>query len=222
MPETIAWDAQRGCIVGYRRNKCFSLSNDYGENWTRIEPDVPFDFLYQPYLLALDGGRLGLYGHVGGDNAFGENDMTIQAQVFAPECARDMPRAAQLSLERMLAPDGSGYINSFRARLTAGGRPLAGQEVEFRFNTYWNEDGSVNTTAQEDAPDKEQVCTDAEGWAVASAVRYNGIGDIHLAYNVDVVCHGSQDVRACTGPMMTILALTPRREAGYPLSLIHI
>ena len=45
-------------------NKCFSLSNDYGENWTRIEPDVPFDFLYQPYLLALDGGRLGLYGHV--------------------------------------------------------------------------------------------------------------------------------------------------------------
>ena len=88
--------------------------------------------------------------------------------------------------------------------------------LEFRFNTYWNEDGSVNTTAQEDAPDKEQVCTDAEGWAVASAVRYNGIGDIHLAYNVDVVCHGSQDVRACTGPMMTILALTPRREAGYP------
>ena len=132
VPETIAWDAQRGCIVGYRRNKCFSLSNDYGENWTRIEPDVPFDFLYQPYLLALDGGRLGLYGHVGGDNAFGENDMTIQAQVFAPECARDMPRAAQLSLERMLAPDGSGYINSFRARLTAGGRPLAGQEVEFQ------------------------------------------------------------------------------------------
>ncbi len=116
----------------------------------------------------------------------------------------------------MLAPDGSGYINSFRARLTAGGRPLAGQEVEFRFNTYWNEDGSVNTTAQEDAPDKEQVCTDAEGWAVASAVRYNGIGDIHLAYNVDVVCHGSQDVRDCTGPMMTILALTPRRETGYP------
>ena len=33
--------------------------------------------------------------------------MTIQAQVFAPECARDMPRAAQLSLERMLAPDGA-------------------------------------------------------------------------------------------------------------------
>ena len=66
----------------------------------------------------------------------------------------------------MLAPDGSGYINSFRARLTAGGRPLAGQEVEFRFNTYWNEDGSVNTTAQEDAPDKEQVCTDAEGFGL--------------------------------------------------------
>ena len=44
-------------------------------------------------------------------------------------------------------------------------------------------------------------------------MRYNGIGDIHLAYNVDVVCHGSQDVRACTVPMMTILALTPRREA---------
>lgn len=115
-----------GRIVGYRRNKCFSLSNDYGENWTRIEPDVPFDFLYQPYLLALDGGRLGLYGHVGGDNAFGENDMTIQAQVFAPECARDMPRAAQLSLERMLAP-GRERIYQFVPRTPDGGRPPAGR-----------------------------------------------------------------------------------------------
>ena len=60
---------------------------------------------------------------------------------------RELPRAATSSLERMLAPDGSRYINSFRARLTAGGRPLAGQEVVFRFNTYWNEDGSVNTSA---------------------------------------------------------------------------
>ena len=123
--------------------------------------------------------------------------MTIQAQVFAPECACDMPRAAQqLSLERMLASDGSGYINSFRARLTAGGRPLAGQEVEFRFNTYWNEDGSVNTTAQEDAPDKGLVCTDAGrlGCCFGSALQRHRRHTPGLA-NVDVVCHGSQDAR---------------------------
>ena len=125
--------------MGYRRNKCFSLSNDYGENWTRIEPDVPFDFLYQPYLLALDGGRLGLYGHVGGDNAFGENDMTIQAQVFAPECARDMP-ARRAALAGADACAGRERIYQFVPRTPDGGRrPLAGQEVEFPASTpYWN------------------------------------------------------------------------------------
>jgi hypothetical protein len=113
--------------------------------WTRIEPDVPFDFLYQPYLLALDGGRLGLYGHVGGDNAFGENDMTIQAQVVlhrsAPAICR-APRSSRWSgcLRRR------ERIYQFVPRTPDGGRPPAGrQEVEFRFNTYWNEDGSVNT-----------------------------------------------------------------------------
>ncbi|WP_418667866.1 sialidase family protein [Allofournierella sp.] len=216
VPETIAWDERHGCLVGYRRNKCFSLSNDYGENWTRIEPGFCFDFLYQPCLLALPDGRLGLYGHVGGDNAFGEKDMVICAQVFRPDCAADLPKAARLSLERMLSPDQSRYENRFCARLTEGGRPLAGQEVEFRFNTYWNEDGSVNTTAQQNAPRRQRVRTDETGRAVAAAGWYDGVADIHLAYNVDVVCPGDGAVRPCRGPQMTVLALTPRRRTPYP------
>lgn len=215
VPETIVWDEQHGCLVGYRRNKCFSVSNDYGENWTRLEPDAAFDFLYQPCLLELPDGRLGLYGHVGGDNAFGENDMVICAQVFRPDCAADLPKAAQLSLERLLAPDGSSYTNGFCACLTAGGKPLAGQEVEFRFNTYWNGDGSVNTTAQAHAPYKLRARTDGEGRAAAAASRYDGQADIHLAYNLDVVYHGGA-ARPCEGPMMTVLALTPKRKTPYP------
>ncbi len=216
VPETIAWDAKHNCLVGYRRNKCFSLSNDCGENWIRVRQDFPVEFLYQPYLLSLGDGRFGLYGHVGGDNAFGERDMTIQAQILTPECALDLPKAARLSLERMLSPDGSRYLNSFRARLTAGGVPLAGQEVEFRFNPYWNEDGSVNTRSQEEAPEKQWVLTDEEGWAEARADQYDGIADIHLSYTVDVICPGSRQVRSCEGPTMTVLALTPRRETAFP------
>ena len=60
------------------------------------------------------------------------------------------------------------------------------------------------------------LVADADGRAVAAPARYDGIGDIHLAYNADVVCHGTGAVRVCAGPMMTVLALTPRRETGYP------
>lgn len=216
LPETICWDESQQCIVGYRRHKTFSISNDFGENWIRVEPDQSFDHLYQPYLLELGDGRLGLYGHIGGDNAFGENDMTIQAQVMRMRCADKLPRAARVSLERKWLPDGSGYCNGFRARLTAGDQPVPGETLEFRFNTYWNEDGSQNTASQPDASRKLQALTDADGWAQVDAPWYDGVADIHLAYTVDVVCHGSELIRGCQGPMMTVLALTPRRKTLFP------
>ena len=193
----------------------FFLTSENGRDFSGPHYILPGIGAHEFDFAELPDGRLGLYGHVGGDNAFGENDMVICAQVFRPDCAADLPKAAQLSLERLLAPDGSSYTNGFCACLTAGGKPLAGQEVEFRFNTYWNGDGSVNTTAQAHAPYKLRARTDGEGRAAAAASRYDGQADIHLAYNLDVVYHGGA-ARPCEGPMMTVLALTPKRKTPYP------
>lgn len=216
VPETLAWDDARRCLVGYRRGKGFSLSNDGGENWTRTEPDVPYTRLYQPMLLPLGGGRFALYGHVGGDNAFGECEMSIRAQVFSPDGAAGLPGPTRLSIERLLLPDASGYRNAFRVRLTADGAPLAGQEVEFRFTPFWNADGSVNTTPQESAPYTVRAVTNADGAAEGCAPWFDGRADIHLAYRADAVFYGTHALRACTGPLMTVLALTPRRREPFP------
>lgn len=216
VPETIVWDDTRRCLVGYRRGKGYALSNDEGENWTRAEPDAPHTRLYQPMLLPLGGGRFALYGHVGGDNAFGERDMTIRAQVLSPDCASDLPGPTRLSLERLLLPDASGYRNAFRARLTVDGAPLAGQAVEFRFTPYWSADGSVNTAPQARAPYTARAVTDADGVAEASAPWFDGRADIHLAYRADAVFHGTPALRGCTGPLLTALALTPRRREPFP------
>lgn len=216
VPETVAWDNKHNCIIGYRRGKGFSISNDFGENWFRLKPDGMKDILYQPYLLELADGTLGLYGHIGGDNAFGERNMTIQAQILDPECADDMRKPSELSLFRKLSQDNRKYMNDFMARLTVRNDPVKGEKLEFRINAYWREDGSVNTTKQEDALLKIDAVTDENGYASVHISEYDGIADIHLAYNIDVVFAGSDTVSSCCGPMMTVLALTPERLNKYP------
>lgn len=216
VPETIVWDDAHRCLVGYRRGKGYSFSNDDGENWVHTEPEQPHTLLYQPQLLSLPGGKIALYGHVGGDNAFGERDMTIRVHAFSPEGAGQLPSPTRLSLERMQFADGSGYRNAFRAQLTSGGTPLAGQTVEFRFTPFWNPSGSVNTTPQEHAPHQVRAVTDADGVAEAEASWFDGRADIHFAYRADVVFRGTDTLRACGGPSMSVLALTPRRKTLFP------
>ena len=219
VPETMVWDEEQNCLIGYRRNKCYSLSNDWGENWVRVEAGIPLQHLYQPMMMRFgDRGRswVELLGHVGGDAAFGQNDMVVDAHRLQPQCRELLPKLTSLSLERLLRADGSQYVNAFRAHLASGGEPLAGQEVVFRFNPYWNEDGSVNTAPQAQAPYQVRAVTDEDGRAEAKAEAFNGVADIHLSYNADVVYPGGGGARGCDGPMMTVLALTPRRRTLYP------
>ena len=179
-------------------------------------PAAPMEHLYQPVMLYVGGGICMNFGHIGGDSGFGQFQMKIAVHQFGLEAADKLPRSTALSLARMLAPDGSRYQNRFRASRTSGGQPLAGRRVVFRFNRYWNLDGSVNTAAQADAPWQVEAITDADGSAVAQCTAFDGIADIHLAYTVDVVCPGDSQVRGCLGPMMTELALSPVRRTLYP------
>lgn len=203
-----------GLLVGSRRNKPYSVSNDLGANWTPLE-GLPTS-LYQPFFLLMPDGTLANFGHFGGDQGFGQEEMWIGADLFRIE--GEMPQSTALSLERELAPDGSHYENRFSCVLRAGGRPLPGQTVTFRFAPQWAEDGSINTQPQNESPIQLQACTDEQGRAQAHAAAYDNIGDIHFSYRVDVIyTPGSGDPYApCEGPTICCMALRPWRGRRYP------
>lgn len=203
-----------GTLVGSRRNKPYTCSNDYGENWYEIDGVAPS--LYQPYLMLMPNGMIANFGHEGGDAALGQHDMWLGADFFRLE--NKLPAACTLQMQRSLSADGRQYLNAFTATLCAGGKPAAGCTVTFRFTPVWNEDGSVNTQPQENAPVQLTAVTDENGSASVHVACFDNHPDIHYYYNADVVFRpeNGSAYRACDGPMMCVAALTPRRECRYP------
>lgn len=216
LPETFVYVQKSGALLGYRRNCGWSISSDDGANWTRVQPPNEERKLYQPMLLLLSDGTALLFGHAGGDQAFGEAKMCMYIERAVPESVSLLKKPARLSLRRCLSADGSQYENVFAARLTANGEPLAGRCVRFRFTTYWNEDGSVNQAPQQKAPLQVSAVTDADGCAKAAADAYDHRADIHLSYMADCVFAGDAETLPCESPKMTVLALTPKRRCPYP------
>lgn len=229
MPETIAMQTNtttydRNIIVGYRRNKCYSVSNDYGENWHKIVFNLPeYPQLYQPVMISLPSGYKKQYqyycieniGHVGGDSAVGQEDMCIRAHLMSIIAA--LPSVPKLGLQRVLTPDNRKFANQYIAKLTIEGKAVEGEELVMRFVPFWNADGSVNTTKQSDAPYQMYVTTNVAGEAEVKAEMFDDIPDIYYAYNVDVACTGRcGKAGACQGPMMTVNALTPQRKNRFP------
>lgn len=213
VPETVIARPD-GLVVGARRNKPYSVSNDDGRNWIPVA-DLP-PSLYQPFMIELPDGRIANYGHVGSDSPFGHQDMTIGVDIF--EIDNTLPTSPKLTLTRLLNQAGDQYLNRFAARLTVGGEPLEGATVTFRFVEVWNPDGSYTTCLQQDAPHKLTAITDADGVATVHASMFDGRGDINLYYNADVVYEpreGEPGI-AVAGPMMVTIALTPRRGDDQP------
>ena len=203
-----------GLIVGSRRNKPYSCSNDYGENWYELDGVSPS--LYQPFMLLLPDGTVANFGHFGGDSALGQHDMWVGADFFTVE--NKLPAACSLSLTRCLSEDKSHYINAYSAVLKAGDTPAAGQTVTFRFTPVWNEDGSCSTAPQSEAPIQIDAVTDETGTARVQAGMFDHHPDIHYYYNVDVVFRPGENSKysACDGPMMCEASLTPYRRCRWP------
>ena len=212
IPESVAM-LPDGLLVGSRRNKPYSASNDFGENWFELDGLPPS--LYQPFLLALPDGTLLNFGHLGGDSALGQEDMCIGVDRFRVENA--LPCSTALALERCLDAAGAQYLNRYAATLTAGAKPVAGERVRFRAAPVWNADGTVNTAPQADAPIQFDVETDAAGTAQAALPMFDGIPDIHCYYHIDVVYRPDGGPYApCDGPLRCEAAMTPRRRCRHP------
>jgi hypothetical protein len=203
-----------GLLVGSRRGKPYSCSNDYGENWYELDGVEPS--LYQPFLLLLPDGTIANFGHYGGDAAVGQHDMWLGADFFRVD--NRLPAACTLSLARQLSGDNSHYTNEYTAVLRVGSRPVAGEKLTFRFAPVWNPDGSYGSQSQDEAPIQINAETDAEGRAFVHAAMFDNYPDIHYYYNVDVIFrpeHGSR-YSPCDGPLMVEAALTPHRCCRYP------
>lgn len=210
VPETIV-RARSGILVGARRNKPYSVSNDDGMNWTPVE-DLP-PSLYQPFMIALPNGRIANFGHVGGDSPFGHEDMTIGVDLFDVQDV--LPPVSTLTLRRVMSEDRDQYLNAFEARLARGSVPVSDAEIVFRFVEVWNDDGSYTTTPQKDAPLQLTARTDADGIARIAVSAFDGRGDINLYYSVDAV-HVPEIGPPVLGPTMVTIALTPRRGDDQP------
>lgn len=203
-----------GLLVGSRRGKPYSCSNDFGENWYELDGVEPS--LYQPFLLLLPDGTIANFGHYGGDAAVGQHDMWLGADFFRVE--NKLPAACTLRLTRQLTPDGSHYANVYRAQLKAGDKPVPGETITFRFLPIWNKDGSFSTLSQNDAPIQIHAETDKDGTAYVHAAAFDNYPDIHYYYNADVIFRPKEGSRysACDGPVMVEAALTPHRKSRYP------
>ena len=203
-----------GLLVGSRRGKPYSCSNDNGENWYELDGVAPS--LYQPFMLLLPDGTIANFGHYGGDAAVGQHDMWLGADYFRVE--NKLPQACSLSLTRQLSEDGSHYTNEYMAVLRTGKQPVAGEKLIFRFTPVWNPDGTCCNRPQSEAPIQLTALTDTEGRAKVHAAIFDNHPDIHYYYNADVVYRpeNGSPYSPCDGPMMVEAALTPHRCCQYP------
>lgn len=212
LPESIVC-LEGDLLVGARRNKPYSCSADQGNNWFPLA-GAPAS-LYQPSLQLLPDGSLACFGHFGGDLALGQADMYIAADFFRVEGRP--PAAAELSLERLMTVERNQYRNAYAAILTRGGEPLAGQRVVFRFAPYWDEDGTVCTLPQSEAPIQLEAVTDSQGCAEAAVPAYDHVADIHFYYHVDAWFPGDgEELLPCASPLRCEAAMTPRRRCPHP------
>jgi hypothetical protein len=194
-----------GLLVGSRRCQAYSCSADEGENWHKIDGLPPS--LYQPFLSITPSGDLVNIGHFGGDAAFGQVDMHIGADFFQVES--DLPGKGELLLERCLSADGSRFLNRYRANLSCEGRPIAGQEIVFRFEPC----GDTGFPAKE-----ATAATDKDGWAEAGLEECDCSRDIYFSYSAKASFAGSSQCSSCESPLMQVYAMRPSRKNPYPYS----
>jgi hypothetical protein len=213
VPESLVM-REDGLIIGSRRNKPYSCSADFGENWYEVD-GLPVS-LYQPFLLEAPDGTILNFGHKGGDMALGQEDMVIGVDRFRVESR--MPHSCELTLTREMDAEKTHFINAFTARLTAGGKPVAGQAVLFRAHPVWNDDGSYSVSPQSEARYQIPADTDEDGVAYLAFPAFDNRPDIHFYYNIDVVFRPGEGAgyAPCDGPMMCVSSMTPHRKDRWP------
>jgi hypothetical protein len=204
VPETVAL-TKTGLLVGAVRGGEFSCSNDDGANWHTV---AGIKAGYQPYLIDLSDGRLLCGYHTGGgDEPFGQRDLSVETAAF--RLTANLPSPTRLRLTRNLDAKGNKYTNSYTAVLTSGEQPIAGKTIRFKYAKRYG--GGGETTAATDVSGRAKIDLGED---------FKGVTDIHLSYTLQATFvpeANDKELAPCESDLYTAYAITSSRaDLGHP------
>ena len=186
VPETICL-TDDGILVGCMRAGRYSWSDDLGLTWYPLEgiPDRGPE-VYQPWIEALEDGRIVCAGHYGADDAYGTRRQYVALHRFRLEGS--LQRAeTRIDVKRDYDQRQGRWPNSYTLTLWGGDMPIVGKELVF----WYAEKGeggydSWNTDPIEMRMKKGgtiiRVRTGDEGTAEIRLTKFDEIEDLHHSY----------------------------------------
>lgn len=191
VPETVCL-TKDGILIGCMRAGTYSWSDDLGQTWQPLDgipQRAPESMqMYQPCINVLPDGRIACAGHFGYDDAMGTRDQYVSVHLFHINVLRKT-RDTKIDLVRDFDEAGQKWLNRFTLRLTCGGEPLAGKEMEFWYvERYQPGYDSYNAESLEQRMKEGghllKVRTDVAGIAHVALPGMENVTNPHLSYQV--------------------------------------
>lgn len=188
VPETVCL-TRDGILVGCMRAGAYSWSDDLGRTWQPLEGIPPLGpEVYQPWIHALDDGRIACAGHLGADDPIGKQDQHVSLHLFRLQVNRQT-QDVRLEIEREFDEAAGRWLNAYTLRLTRQDQPLADKEIEF----WYVERDAPGYDSWNKAPLEERMAqggklikarTGADGAARISLIGLDAVESIHHSYQV--------------------------------------
>jgi hypothetical protein len=190
VPETVCL-TKDGLLVGCMRPGHYGWSDDQGQTWQPL-PGLPDrgPEVYQPWIQALDDGRIACAGHFGADDPIGGRDQYISVHFFRLKGLRKT-KDTHVRVEREFEGAKNRWRNRYILTLTSAGAPLAGKELEFWYVERgkpgydpWNKQPLAERMKAGGALVK--VRTGPDGKAQVDLPHLDAVKDVHYSYQLVV------------------------------------
>lgn len=190
VPETVCLTPD-GILVGCMRPGGYSWSDDLGQTWQNLDgiPDLGPE-VAQPWINALDDGRIACAGHLGGDDPIGGRDHYLSLHTFRLQVLRKT-KPTRITVEREFDEAKNKYRNAYVLGLFSGDQPLAGKKLQFWYVDRdqpgydpWNKHPLEERMKM--GGHSIEVATDSAGKARVVLEDHDKIVDVHRSYQLIV------------------------------------
>lgn len=220
VPETVCLTAD-GLLVGCLRPNLYYWSDDLGQTWNSLAgiPETGPE-VYQPWIHALDDGRIVCAGHYGFDDPISagrRHENYINLHTFRLKVNR-RTKNTKIQIERDYDETARRWLNSYTIHLTQDGQPLSEREVELWYverdkpgYDSWN---AIPLTERMRAGGTVmRPKTDASGQAhVKLPDEFDKITDQHVSYQLVARFNADgadPDYKPCQTPQIEFYAVAP-------------
>jgi hypothetical protein len=200
----------------------YSWSDDLGRTWQQLE-GVPHDTgeVYQPWIHHLGDGRIACAGHYGADDAVGSRDQAVYLHCFRVQQQR-RTEETRIEVEREFEEAEGRYRNAYTVTLTAGGRPLAGRELEFWYVErdqpgYDPWSSQALEVRMERGGQRLRLRTGSDGTVRAALPHLDAVQDVHHSYQLVVRFNSDRadpDYKPAQTPQLEFYARSSWPDAG--------